>query len=149
MGTAPGDFDPEKFKQDYKYWSVLDGSVHTQYDDLARLVLSTQATDEYYNKQWIPLFDKARTSFLGIVGNLESSHINDLFPAVESVRAVTDTVPKIVSPDSFASTLAEIRTRFERIYSVSGDERALNVRIIMDRLPGVATPLGLLMSGSS
>jgi len=149
QGTGPGDFDPEKFKQTYKYWSVLDASDHKKFDDLAQLVLSTKATDEYYTKEWIPLFDKARTSFLGAVGKLESSHLNDLFPIIESVRAVTDTVPKIVSPDSFASTLTEIRTRFEHLYNGSGDERALNVRIIMDRLPGVATPLGLLMSGPS
>jgi MlaD protein len=149
MGTGPGDFDPEKFKQDYKYWSVLDDPIHTQYDDLAHLVLTTESTDDYYKKEWIPLFDKARTSFLGAVGKLESSHLNDLFPIIESVRALTDTVPKTVSPDSFASTLAEIRTRFEHLYNGSGDERALNVRIVMDRLPGVAAPLGLLMSGPS
>ncbi|MGA7134914.1 MAG: MlaD family protein [Mycobacterium sp.] len=149
MGTRPGDFDPEKFKQTYKYWSVLDDTTHKQFDDLAKLALTTEPTDEYYDKRWIPLFDKARTAFLGVVGKLESSHLNDLFPVVESVRALADTVPKIVSPDDFASTLTEIRTRFERIYSASGDEHALNVRIIMDRLPGVGTPLGLLMSGSS
>jgi len=149
MGTGPGDFDPEKFKQTYKYWSVLDDPAHKKFDDLAHLALSTEATDDYYDKQWIPLFDKARTAFLGVVGKLESSHMNDLFPVVESVRALADTVPKTVSPENFASTLTEIRSRFERIYSGSGDEHALNVRIIMDRLPGVSTPLGLLMSGSS
>lgn len=149
MGTAPGDFDPENFKRNYKYWSVLDNSVHTQYDNLARLVKSTVATDEYYEHEWVPLFDKARTQFLSVVGTLESSHINDLFPVVESVRALADTVPKIVSPDNFAYTLTEIRKRFERMYAGSGDERALQVRIILDRLPAVATPLGMLMSGPS
>ncbi|ORA11431.1 MlaD family protein [Mycobacterium arosiense] len=149
MGTAPGDFDPEKFKQNYKYWSVLDDSVHKQYDNLAKLVQSTVATDEYYDKEWIPLFDKARTAFLSVVGKLESSHMNDLFPAVESVRAVADAVPKVVSPDNFAYTLTEIRKRLENMYRGSGDERALQVRVILDRLPGVGTPLGLLMSGPS
>lgn len=149
MGTGPGDYDPEEFKRKYPFWPVLDDSVHAQFDDFARLIQSTVATHEFYDKQWIPLFDKARTQFLSVVGTLESSHINDLFPIVESVRALADTVPKIVSPDSFAYTLTEIRTRLENIYAGSGDERALNVRIILDRLPGVATPLGLLMSGPS
>ena len=39
------------------------------------------------------------------MGYLEGSHINDLFPVLDSVRALADTVPKTLSPDSFADTL--------------------------------------------
>jgi hypothetical protein len=58
-------------------------------------------------------------------------------------------VPKIVSPENFAYTLTELRTRLERMYAGSGDQRALQVRIILDRLPGVAAPLAAMGGGSS
>ena len=108
-----------------------------------------QRHDEYYDKTFHSSFDTAQSDLFYAIGTLESSHINDLIPVLESVRALTDTVPKILSPDSFAYTLTEMRKRFERMYAGSGDQRALQVRIILDRLPGVAAPLGLAMGGSS
>jgi hypothetical protein len=143
------DFDSEKFKTIWKYYPVLDGKVKKQYEDNARLARETITTDEYYDRHLSPIFETAQTDLFSRVGNLESSHINDLFPVVESVRALADAVPKIVSPESFAYTITELRERFERMYAGSGDQRALQVRIILDRLPGVAAPLGLVMGGSS
>jgi hypothetical protein len=57
-------------------------------------------------------------------------------------------VPKILSPDSFAYTITELRKRFERMYAGSGDQRALQVRILLEHLPGVAAPLGQALGGS-
>jgi hypothetical protein len=68
--------------------------------------------------------------------------VNDLFPLLESIRGLADTVPKIVLPENFAYTVTELRTRLERMYAGSGEQRALQVRIVLDRLPGVAAPLG-------
>jgi hypothetical protein len=140
------DFDSEKFKKSWRYYPVLGERNRRYYDNSVKLFQSTIATDEFYEKHLIPTFDTARSDLFGRIGNLESSHMNDLAPTVESVRALTDTVPKILSPDSFAYTLTEIRKRFEGIYAGSGDERALRVRIILDRLPGVAAPLGMMGS---
>jgi hypothetical protein len=74
--------------------------------------------------------------------------MNDLFPLLESIRGLADTVPKIVSPDSFAYTVTELRNRFEHMYTGSGDQRALQVRIVLEHLPGVAAPLGQVLGGS-
>jgi hypothetical protein len=143
------DFDSEKFKKQWKYYPALDDKLKKQYDDNARLARETISTDEYYDKHFNAIFDTARTDLFSRIGFLESSHINDLFPVVESVRTLVDTVPKIVSPERFADTMKEVRQRFERMYAGSGDQRALQVRIILDRLPGVAAPLGVVMGGSS
>jgi hypothetical protein len=85
----------------------------------------------------------AKTDLFLRVGYLEGSHINELFPVLESVRTLADAVPKILSPDSFAYTITEMRRRLERMYEGSGDQRALQVRLVLDRVPGVAAPLGL------
>jgi hypothetical protein len=142
------DFDSEKFKQSWRYYPVLGERTQRYYENDVKLFQSTIKTDEFYERHLIPTFDTARSDLFGRIGTLLSSHMNDLTPAIESVRALTDTVPKILSPDSFAYTLTEIRKRFERMYAGSGDERALQVRIILDRLPGVAAPLGMVMGSA-
>jgi hypothetical protein len=128
---------------------VLDDKYKKQYEDNARLARETIGTDEYYAKHFSPVFITAQTDLFSRLGYLEGSHIGDLLPVLESLRGLGDAVPKIVSPDSFAYTITELRKRFERMYAGSGDQRALQVRIILDRLPGVAAPLGLVMGGSS
>jgi hypothetical protein len=143
------DFDSEKFKKIWKYYPVVGDATRKHFEDRVRLLQETKATDEYFDKQLIPWFDAAQYNLFYPAGNLESSHMADLFPVIESVRALADTVPKILSPESFADTITELRQRFERMYAGSGDQRALQVRIILDRLPGVAAPLGLAMGGSS
>lgn len=141
-------FDFEKFKSIEKYWAVQSPETQKLAERNERVNQRGLTAREYVESHFLPLITTAITDLFSRVGQLEYSHINDLFPAVESVRALADTVPKILSPDSFAYTLTEIRKRFERIYAGSGDERALQVRVILDRFPGVAAPLGLGMGGS-
>jgi hypothetical protein len=40
--------------------------------------------------------------------------------------------------------LAELRSRFEKMYAGTPEQRALRVRIVLDSLPGVAAPLGAM-----
>jgi phospholipid/cholesterol/gamma-HCH transport system substrate-binding protein len=143
------DPDEENFKKQWKYYNVIGDQARRHYEDNLRLARESMASDAYFDKHWIPLFDTARTDLFSRLGYLEGSHVNDLFPVLESIRGLTDAVPKIVSPESFAYTLTELRKRLEHMYEGSGDQRALPVRIILDRLPGVAAPLGLPIGGSS
>lgn len=144
------DFDPEQFKNIWKYYPVLDEDHKQHYEANAELFREVNFDgDEYYSRHWVPVLDAARTDLFSRVGYLEGSMMNDMFPVLESTRKLTDAVPKIVSPENFAYTLTELRRRFERIYAGSGDQRALQVRLILDRLPAVAAPLGLVDSGSS
>jgi hypothetical protein len=90
----------------------------------------------------------AEHDLFGSVGNLEGSHIYDLFPAIEQLNAVAGVVPKVVPAGDIAYTLRELRTRLERMYAGSGDQRALQVRVILDELPGVAGPMGLAVGAA-
>jgi hypothetical protein len=143
-----GEFDVEKYKKAHKYWSVIPDENRKLIERNADIVKATFESQKYEEGHFLPLISTAITDLFTRVSDLEYSHINDLFPFVESVRSLTDTVPKILSPDSFAYTLTEIRKRFEHMYAGSGDQRALQVRIILDRLPGFAAPLGFVAGGS-
>lgn len=86
----------------------------------------------------------AKNGLFSPVGKLLQSHASELFPLVDGLRSITDTVPSLIRPDKFAQTIAELRSRFENLYAGSAEQRALRVRIVLDRLPGVAAPLGVL-----
>jgi hypothetical protein len=78
------------------------------------------------------------------VGKLESKHVGDLLPVTDTVKALTDVVPPLIRPAGFAHLLAELRSRFEKMYAGTPEQRALRVRIVLDSLPGVAAPLGAM-----
>jgi hypothetical protein len=79
----------------------------------------------------------------GDVGKLESSHVGDLLPLIDSIKSLGDVVPPLIRPEGIAQTLVELRSRFEKMYGGTPGQPALNVRIALDSLPGVAGPLGL------
>ncbi|WP_062895080.1 MlaD family protein [Mycobacterium avium] len=79
----------------------------------------------------------------GDVGKLESSHVGDLLPLVDSIKSLVDVVPPLIRPEGIAQTLVELRSRFEKMYAGIPGQPALNVRIALDSLPGVAGPLGI------
>nr|WP_155910928.1 MULTISPECIES: Mammalian cell entry related domain protein [unclassified Mycolicibacterium] len=78
------------------------------------------------------------------VGTLEKTHVADLLPMVNGLIPITDAVPPLLRPEGVAQTLVELRTRFEHLYSGTPEQRALQVRIVLDSLPGVAAPLGVM-----
>jgi hypothetical protein len=150
--TWYGDVDP--FGKDDNanlhnyFYPALDARGKHIIDENNHYLQDNKATDLFMDKSMRPFYNAAITDLFAPLGYLESSHINDLMPILESVRTLADAVPKIISPDSFAATITELRQRFERMYAGSGDERALQVRITLDRLPGVAAPLGVSTNGS-
>jgi hypothetical protein len=79
----------------------------------------------------------------GDFGKLVSSHVSDLVPVVDTVKALTDVVPPLIRPEGIAQTLVGLRSRFEKMYVGTPGQPALNVRIALDSLPGVAGPLGI------
>lgn len=101
-------------------------------------------TDEEWENLFLPTLELASGGLFADIGKLESSHIRDLLPVTDTVKALTDVVPPMIRPEGFAQTLTELRTRFERLYGGTPEQRALQVRIVLDSLPGVAAPLGAL-----
>lgn len=100
--------------------------------------------EEFWQTRALPSLEYVGSSFFSAVGNLESSHTDDLIPAVTLVQTLTDVVPGLVTPKKVASTLVELRNRLEKMYAGSPDQRALQVHIVLDKLPGVAAPIGAM-----
>ncbi|ORW24443.1 Mammalian cell entry related domain protein [Mycobacterium palustre] len=90
----------------------------------------------------ISTIEAVANGLFGSIGRLEYSHVADLLPLVNGVQSITDAVPPLLRPDGVAQTLVELRTRFEKLYSGTPEQRALRVRIVLDSLPGIAAPLG-------
>jgi MlaD protein len=94
-------------------------------------------------ERYLAFFDESNNGLFGTAGRLEGSHIDDELPAIEVTKMLTDIVPPLLRPDDLAYTLVELRTRFERGFEGTPEQRALRVRIVLDSLPGVAAPLGI------
>jgi hypothetical protein len=80
----------------------------------------------------------------GSIGKLEGSHVADLLPLVNGIQTLSDAVPPLVRPVGVGDMLIELRSRFEKLYAGTPEQRAVQVRIVLDSLPGVAAPLGVL-----
>jgi hypothetical protein len=104
--------------------------------------LGDNTEDEYH--KIVVTIEAVANGLFGAIGRLEYSHVADLLPLVNGVQALTDTVPPLLRPDGVAQMLVDLRTRFEKLYSGTPDQRALQVRIVLDSLPGVAAPLGVM-----
>ncbi|KUH85969.1 hypothetical protein AU186_11025 [Mycobacterium sp. GA-1999] len=101
-------------------------------------------TEEYYQTVYHQFIDTAQVGLFAAIGKLEYSHVRNLLPMIEGVKAISDVVPPLLRPEKFAETMMELRTRFEKMYAGNSEQRALQVRIVLDSLPGVAAPLGIM-----
>lgn len=127
-----------------KFLQTADGALPGQdYVDVLPVIGQPQS-EEYWRKRSLATLDVLAASFFGAVGKLLSSHPNELMPAVELIKTLTDVVPGLITPANVASDLVELRTRFESLYGGSPEQRAIQVHIVLDSLPGVAAPLGAM-----
>lgn len=139
-------FDPDHARAANKYLKYYDkeqldyfnSAVHDLETDPDKFVYGRSR--EYFKGAKLDLFAK--------FGDLEGSHTFDLFPLLDQVRVMADVVPRLVKPDDLGDKLGELRSRLERMYAGSGDQHALQVRVILDQLPGVSAPLGVMLGES-
>lgn len=107
-----------------------------------------KAHADYTDDEWQNLFiatdDEASGALFATLGKLESSNAYDLAPLVDSFNSVFAVVPPLIRPEGFAQMLKELRTRFEKMYGGSPGQRALQVQLILDNLPGVAAPVNAM-----
>lgn len=101
-------------------------------------------TEEFWNERATPFLDMVANSFFGSMGRLLSTNIGNLLPVVKMIQSVTDTVPALITPVGVNDMLVELRTRLEKMYAGSEEQRALQVHIILDRIPGVQAPINAL-----
>lgn len=99
--------------------------------------------DVFWNKV-LPTMEEAEHGLFGAVGKLLSSHVGDLLAVTDIVKALFDVVPPLIRPEAVADMLVEMRTRFEKMYGGTPEQRALQVRIVLDSLPGLAAPIGAI-----
>jgi hypothetical protein len=109
-----------------------DNLVHAGLDD---------ATDDFFLHTYKPTIDLAATGLFGAAGKLISSHSTDLAPLTDLIKTLTDIGRGLIPSDAIADTARELRERLERLFSGPPDRRAVNVRVILDMLPGVQAPI--------
>jgi hypothetical protein len=136
-------FDPEHARASNEY---------LQYYSKEKVDYFNSAVDELATNPDKFIFGRLREYFKGAkydlfskMGDLEGSHTFDLFPMLDQVRVMADVVPRLVNPTDLGDKLGELRSRLERMYAGSGDQHALQVRIILDQLPGVSAPLQVML----
>jgi hypothetical protein len=103
-----------------------------------------EVTQEFWTEHYLPTVELAAFGLFAAVGRLESSHVDDLLPAVDIVKILSDTVPGLVRPPDISQTLVELRRRFESMYGGTPEQRAMQVHIVLDSLPGVAAPMAAM-----
>ena len=101
-------------------------------------------SDKFWKERGLEVGRAAAEDVFGTVGKLEYSHVGDLLPFIGAVKALTDVVPPLIRPESVAETLVALRTRLENMYSGTPEQRALRLQIVLDSLPGIAGPLGVV-----
>jgi hypothetical protein len=103
-----------------------------------------EVTEKFWKEHYLPTVNLAAYGLFAAVGKLESSHVDDLLPAVEIVKILSDTVPGLVRPPDISETLVELRRRFENMYGGTPEQRAMQVHIVLDSLPGVSGPMAAM-----
>jgi hypothetical protein len=99
------------------------------------------ATEDFFRNTYKPTIDYAATELFGAAGKLISSHSTELAPLTDMIKVLTDIGPGLVPSEAIADTAREYRMRLERLFAGPPDRRAVNVRVILDSLPGVAAPV--------
>lgn len=114
-----------------------DGSLPQEYNP----VVGEPVSEDFWQDRYLAFLDIVANSLFGAVGNVLSSHTSDLLPVVNMVKSLTDTVPGLISPVGMNDTLVELRSRFETLYAGSPEQRALQVHIVLDKVPGIQAPI--------
>jgi hypothetical protein len=107
-------------------------------------VPGSKVSQEFWETRVTPTMDFAANSFFGAVGKLLSSHTSELLPATALIKTLSDTVPGLITPVGLNDTVVELRTRFEKLYAGSPEQRALQVHIVLDQVPGVQAPINAM-----
>ncbi|MCV7232957.1 mammalian cell entry protein [Mycobacterium branderi] len=147
MNASTGlDFDPAKDRANNPYLRYYTPEQLKNYEEASHLLATNP--DKFAFGRYREYFNAARLDLFSKIGDLEKSHTYDLFPLLDQTRIMADVVPRLLQPTDIAEKLGELRSRLERMYAGSGDQRALQVRIVLDELPGVAAPLSLVLGGA-
>jgi hypothetical protein len=99
------------------------------------------ATEDWYENTFKVSAELGAVGVWGSIGRLLGSHSTDLVPVTDLIKALADVVPGLVLPDATTDTARQLRLRLERLFAGPPERRAVNVRVILDSLPGMAAPI--------
>ncbi|MFI7194007.1 Mce family protein [Nocardia nova] len=83
------------------------------------------------------------TDLFGAAGRLLASHGNELTPVTQIVSAFSDVVPHLLDGGAAATKLSTLVDRYTSAFSGTDRSKTLNLRVILDDLPAMATPLAI------
>jgi hypothetical protein len=101
-------------------------------------------SEDFYRNRALLSSDLGTKALFDRFGQLEGKHMTELLPFIGLAKALTDIVPGLIRPPAIEQELVELRTRFGKLYAGTPEQRALQVRIVLDSLPGVAAPLAAI-----
>jgi hypothetical protein len=111
---------------------VGDNFVHASLDNV---------TDDFFQNTYKPTIAYTSTGLFGAVGTLVSTHSTDLAPLTDMIKVLTDVAPGVIPSDEIADTARELRIRLQKLFEGTPDRRAVDVKVVLDSLPGVAAPI--------
>jgi hypothetical protein len=114
---------------------ALDRLDHSGFDTM---------TEDFYRNRVLLSTDLGTKALFDRFGTLEGKHMTELLPFIDLAMALTSIAPGLIRPDAIGQELADLRTRFEALYTGAPGQRAVEVHIILDSLPGVAAPLAAI-----
>lgn len=101
-------------------------------------------TEDFYRNRVLLSTDLGTKALFDRFGTLEGKHMTELLPFIDLAMGLSSIAPGLIRPDAIGTELAELRTRFEALYAGTPGQRAVQVHIVLDSLPGVAAPLAAI-----
>lgn len=97
------------------------------------------------DKQYHELMDKSLTvaadKLFGAAGVLLDSHSTELTPFINSVKNLVDPIPGVMGDASNMGKIQKAVEGLERSFKGPKGQQTLQLRVILDAIPGVAQPL--------
>lgn len=106
--------------------------VHTDLDD---------KSEDFFQNRFMATINLSASELFGAVGRLQSDYSTQLVATTEPIKLIADIIPALVPPEAIRDTLHELRSRLERMFAGTPEQRAIQVRVVLDSLPGVAAPI--------
>jgi phospholipid/cholesterol/gamma-HCH transport system substrate-binding protein len=122
--------------------SISDASLDAL-DRLDHSGLDTM-TEDFYRNRVLLSTDLGTKALFDRFGTLEGKHMTELLPFIDLAMALTSIAPGLIRPDAIGQELTDLRTRFEALYGGAPGQRAVQVHIVLDSLPGVAAPVAAI-----
>ena len=82
-------------------------------------------------------------SLFSAAGHLLASHPDELTPATDAVKALTDTVPNILASGALTGRLRTIIDNYDNAFTGPDNAKTLNLRVVVENMPMLAAPLAL------